>query len=268
MGGKISARVVYEPNLQSYRRQAQEMVAKKPDAYVFFDFADTYQKITTELLKTHKWKPTNSFATDSLAISAFGEGGGALVEGLRGVAPGAPRFGPDAQAFQRLYDSGPPPKFRQPFDAQAFDAVVLCYLSAVAAGSTKGSSMADQVRLVSAPPGKKYSWRQLPEAIKALESGKDIDYQGASGPIDMNKGGNPTAGFYDLYRYKDVRLQTYGLVSVPPSSKGIQRYPVQFITPKIPGVTAPLIPKGATGASGASGATGAQSKKSKSRKKR
>jgi ABC-type branched-subunit amino acid transport system substrate-binding protein len=272
MGGKIAARVVYEPNLPSYRKQADEMVAKNPDAFVFFDFADTYQKITTELLKTHKWKPTKSFATDSLAISGFGQGGGALVEGLRGVAPGAPRFGANAVAFQRLYDSGPPPKFRQPFDAQAFDAVVLCYLSAVAAGSTKGSRMADQVRLVSAPPGKKYSWRQLPQAIKALEAGQDIDYQGASGPIDMNKGGNPTAGFYDLYRYKDVRLLTEGIVSVPPSSKRIQRYPPVFITPKIPGVNAPPVtPKGATGAtgaSGASGATGAKSKQPKKRKKR
>jgi hypothetical protein len=60
------------------------------------------------------------------------------------------------------------------------------------------------VRKVSSPPGKKYSWRQLPEAIRALEGGQDIDYQGASGPINIepvqsDAGGNPTAGYYDVF---------------------------------------------------------------------
>jgi ABC-type branched-subunit amino acid transport system substrate-binding protein len=261
-GGKVSARVIYEPNLPDYRKPAQELVAPKPDAFVFFDFGETYTRLATELLKTHKWSPTKSFATDSLAISGFGQGGGAIVEGLRGVAPSAPRFGADAKAFNTLYQSGSRPNFRQPFDAQAFDAVVLCYLSAVAAGSNKGYRMARQVRAISAPPGKKYSWRQLPEAIRALEAGQDIDYQGASGPIDMDRLGNPTAAFYDVYRYENVRLATYGIVSVPPSAKGIQTYPIQFITPKIPGAPPPVTP-GATGASGASGATGAKGKKSK-----
>jgi branched-chain amino acid transport system substrate-binding protein len=268
-GGKVAARVVYEPNLPDYKKQAQELVAPRPDAFVFFDFAETYTRLATELLKTHKWSSAKSFATDSLAISGFGQGGGAIVEGLRGVAPGAPRFGADATAFQRLYAAGGRPQFRQPFDAQTFDAVVLCYLSAVAAGSNKGYRMARQVREVSAPPGTKYTWRQLPDAIRALESGKDIDYQGASGPIDMDRLGNPTASFYDVYRYENVRLATYGIVSVPPAGDKVQTYPVRFITPKIPGAAPPAAtgPTGATGASGASGAAGAKGTKSK-RKRR
>jgi branched-chain amino acid transport system substrate-binding protein len=269
-GGKVAAHVVYEPNLPDYKKPAQELVAPKPDAFVFFDFAETYTRLATELLKTHKWSPAKSFATDSLAISGFGQGGGAIVEGLRGVAPSAPRFGADATAFQRLYAAGGRPQFRQPFDAQAFDAVVLCYLSAVAAGSNKGYRMARQVRDVSGPPGTKYTWRQLPEAIRALESGHDIDYQGASGPIDMDRLGNPTAAFYDVYRYENVRLATYGIVSVPPSGDKIQTYPIRFITPRIPGATPPAAtgPTGATGASGASGAAGANANKPKRKRSR
>ena len=38
---------------------------------------------------------------------------------------------------------------------------------------------------MSSPPGAKYGWQQLPEAIKALEAGEEIDYQGASGAIDI-----------------------------------------------------------------------------------
>ena len=39
---------------------------------------------------------------------------------------------------------------------------------AVAAGSTDGQDMADSLQDVTAPPGQKYTWEQLPEAIQAL----------------------------------------------------------------------------------------------------
>ena len=91
---------------------------------------------------------------------------------------------------------------RQTFDAQNFDAVVLCYLAAVAAGSTDGTDMAATVRDISAPPGDPFTWEELPDAIKALQNGDDIDYQGASGAIDMDENGDATAGVYDIYEYK------------------------------------------------------------------
>jgi ABC-type branched-subunit amino acid transport system substrate-binding protein len=264
LGGKVAARVIYEQNLPDYKKQAEELVAPKPDAYAFFDYQDTYLKIATELIKTHKWKPNRAFATDSLAVSSLGQSGGATVEGLRGVAPSWPRFGDEAKAFARLWLAGPPPKYRQPYDPQAFDAAMLCYLSAVAAGSTKGSQMRNWVRKVSSPPGKKYTWRQLTEAIRALEGGNEIDYDGASGPLDMlpldtDKPGNPTKAFYDSYRFVNERLSLYGSVSVPATKPGVQRFPPKFITPRIPGAGPPVLP----GATGASGATGAKGKKGK-----
>jgi ABC-type branched-subunit amino acid transport system substrate-binding protein len=268
-GGKISARVVYEQNLPDYKKQAKELVAGKPDAWAFFDFQENYIRVATDLIKTHKWKANRTFATDSLALGTLGQSGGATVEGLRGVAPSWPRVGPSADAFRRLWLAGPPPRYRQPYDPQAFDAVVLCYLSAVAAGSTKGSEMRNWVRKVSSPPGTKYSWRQLPAAIHALEQGKDIDYEGASGPIDIEPlditvPGDPTAGFYDAYRYKDARLGVYGSVSVTSAKQTFERIPFQFITPRVPGV-GPQPKLGATGASGASGATGAKGKQKQRR---
>jgi ABC-type branched-subunit amino acid transport system substrate-binding protein len=261
LGGKVAARVAYESNLADYKKQAQELVAPKPDAYVFFDFQDTYLKVATELLKTGKWKPSRSFATDSLALSSLGQSGGATVEGLRGVAPGAPRFGPSSRAFDHLWSTGPPPKYRQPYDAQAFDATVLCYLSAVAAGSTKPQQMKAQLRQVASPPGKKYTWQQLGQAIRALEAGDDIDYEGVSGPFDMSNlditaPGDPTAGYYDVYRYKNARLGLYASVSVPPGRNGIQRFPIQYVTPRIPGTGPPPKPAGPTGVTGAAAALG------------
>jgi hypothetical protein len=75
--------------------------------------------------------------------------------------------------------------------------------------------MADEVRNVSAPPGESYSWERLPEIIKALQDGDDVDYLGASGGIDMNEDGDATSGVYDTYRFKNGELEIYGELPIP-----------------------------------------------------
>jgi ABC-type branched-subunit amino acid transport system substrate-binding protein len=107
---------------------------------------------------------------------------------VRGIASDLPEGDDQAvRAFEDLYASSEPTDIGvQTFDAQSFDAVVLCYLAAVAAGSVDGRAMADHVHAVSAPAGRRYTWQQLPEAILALERGKDIDYRGASGENELS----------------------------------------------------------------------------------
>ena len=151
--------------------------------------------------KNGKFTPKRAFGTDSLANPRLANLAPAATNGLRGVAISAPNRGQAAREFDKRFKARGQAK-RQTFDAQQFDAVVLCYLSAVAAGSTTGKAMAGKVREVSAPPGRKFTWLQLDQAIKALEVGQDIDYEGASGPINMNDAGDPTAGVYDVYEFK------------------------------------------------------------------
>ena len=112
---------------------------------------------------------------------------------MRGTAPGSPDSGAASEAFDKVYTARRGPE-RQTFDAQNFDAVILCYLAAVAAGSTDGKEMAASCRTSPARRGTKYTFEQLPEAIKALQDGDDINYEGASGPLDLNDHGDPTVG--------------------------------------------------------------------------
>ena len=100
-----------------------------------------------------------------------------------------------------------------PFDAQTFDAVILCYLAAVAAGSTDGTDMAAEVRDISGPPGEMFTFEQLPDAIEALQRGDDIDYEGAAGAIDMDEAGDATAGVYDTFEFTPAP-ETIGEVPV------------------------------------------------------
>ena len=72
-----------------------------------------------------------------------------------------------------------------------FRHVILCYLAAVAAGSTDGRGDGRCAARRHQARGEKYTFEELPEAIEALQNGDDIDYEGAGGAIELDDAGDP-----------------------------------------------------------------------------
>ena len=214
-GGEIGEEVVYDTKLPTYDSEADQITSGSPDAIAIFDFPETFNKVGPSLVRAG-FDPTEAFVTDGLISGDLAESAGEeAVEGLRGTAPGAPDKGEASTAFEDLYTSSEPKDVdRMTFDAQNFDAVILCYLAAVAAGSTEGADMAEVLADVSAPGGDEYTWEELPDAIEALQNGDDIDYTGASGAIDIDENGDATAGVYDTYEFKGGVPETVGEVPV------------------------------------------------------
>jgi branched-chain amino acid transport system substrate-binding protein len=205
-GGKVGENVLYDPKQPSYNSEAAKIASGNPDAFVIVDFPETYGKVGPALVRTGKWDPTKTFITDGLSSDSLPKDVGAeATEGIRGTTVGS-FTGAAPEAFDKLFTSAPGPK-RATFDAQNFDAVMLCYLAAVAAGSADGEKIKDEIRDVSGPPGTKYTWQQLPDAIKALENGDDIDYEGAIGPVDLDENGDPSKWVYDIIRFKNGKLE-------------------------------------------------------------
>lgn len=204
LGGEIGTETIYDVDLPNYDTEAGDITSGNPDAIVIIDFPETYNKVGPALVRTGNFDPSTAFVTDGLISGDLAKSAGAdAVNGLRGTAPGAPDDDPATQAFDDAYAEFQPTNVeRMTFDAQNFDAVVLCYLAAVAAGSTEGADIAENIQDVSSPEGEAYSWDQLPEAIEALQNGDDIDYNGASGAIDMDDAGDATAGVYDIHEFK------------------------------------------------------------------
>jgi branched-chain amino acid transport system substrate-binding protein len=216
LGGQVGERVLYDPEQPSYNSEARQIAGGNPDGYVIIDFPETYQKVGPALVRAGGWDPKKSFITDGLASSDLPKNAGReATEGMRGTAPGSPEAGSASEAFDKLYTDAPGPG-RQTFDAQNFDAVILCYLAAVAAGGTDGKDMAAELQGITGPGGDKFTFEQLPEAIEALQNGDDIDYEGASGPVDLNDDGDPTSGVYDVYRYRNGEIDVYDELPVEP----------------------------------------------------
>jgi ABC-type branched-subunit amino acid transport system substrate-binding protein len=196
--------------------QASQITSGSPDAILLVDDPAGFAQLAPALSSSDVWNPATAWGNDQLVLPGLTqEVGSDAVEGMRALAPGSPLAGRATSGFIAEFSSASPSKVElAPFAAQEFDATVLCYLAAVAAGSTDGQKMADELIDITAPGGTEYSWQQLPQAIRALEEGEDINYTGASGPLDMDVHGNPTNGVFDIYQYTAGELKVVGEVSV------------------------------------------------------
>ncbi len=187
-----------------------------PDAILLVDDLNGFSQLAPALSSSYGWDPSKAWGSDQLVSPSLPDQvGSEATDGMRALAPGTPTGEAASTAFLHDFKSADPHNVKlAPFAAQEFDATVLCYLAAVAAGSTDGQQMADHLIDITAPGGDEFTWQQLPDAIRALEDGKDIDYTGASGPIDMDVHGDPTAGVFDVYQYSGDGMEVVGEVSV------------------------------------------------------
>ena len=197
------------------------------------DFPDPFDKVGSALVRTGDYDPTITFGADGLADPALPElAGDEVTEGMRATVAGSIEGGP-GEAFAQLYEEAGGVG-RGPYDGQNFDNVILCYLAAVAAGSTEGEEMAAALPDVTNAPGDQYTWEELPEAVEALQNGDDIDYQGVTGDVELDDAGDPTSGVFGVFEYAEgeftpVDTFDYGGREVAPRSNRRRGYFARLI---------------------------------------
>jgi branched-chain amino acid transport system substrate-binding protein len=204
-GGTVAKNVPYNPEATSLNSEAQQIASGNPDGWMIIDYTGTWAKMGPALVRSGNWDPAKTFTGDGLRSTSLPqEAGRPATEGMRGTVPTSLEAPAGAQ-FDALWKrevDGP----RQSYDAQNFDAVMILALAAAAAGSTDPASIAENLQPVSAPPGTKYTFEQLSEALAAAASGEDIDFEGASSPINFDDAGDPTAYNYGTWSYTGGKL--------------------------------------------------------------
>lgn len=210
-GGTVVRNVAYNPEAPTLNSEAGQIVQGSPDAWVIIDYPDAWKKMGPALVRTGQWDPARTFTADGLRSADLPTSAGRrATEGMRGSFPTS-EDAPAGEVFDTLWrkEVGQP---RQTYDAQNFDAVMLIGLASLRAGSSDPREIADAMAEVSGPPGKKFTFEQLQEAITAAEAGEDIDYEGASGPIDLDENGDPGSSNYGTWQYRDGKLVDLGEV--------------------------------------------------------
>jgi branched-chain amino acid transport system substrate-binding protein len=206
-GGRIDGPIAFDPNQATFDSEAGKLVAGNPDAYFIVDYPDSYVKMGAALLRTGKFDAKKLFVPDVLAFTEIPKSiPAASLEGAKGARAGSPETTAAYKAFDQLWKAAGGVE-RYSLDTNTFDATLVCFLAAVAAKSTDPSAIKAQVRAVTGPPGEKFNFTRLADAIKALQGGQKIDFEGASGPLDLDKNGDPTTSLYDIFQFKNGRLE-------------------------------------------------------------
>ena len=116
------------------------------------------------------------------------------MEGTQGTLPGA-EASPEFR--QALLDVDPKLKDFS-YAPEAYDATIIIALAAQAAGNDSGRAIGDTLKQVTADGEKCTTYA---DCLALLNDGKDIDYDGQSGPIDLNDVGDPSKAIMGIYTY-------------------------------------------------------------------
>jgi branched-chain amino acid transport system substrate-binding protein len=199
-GLAVPANVAYNPDGGPYDAEIGEVGAANPDAVVLITFGEGAElaqgMIEAGMGPTDlQWYVTDGFK-DEVTVDEVDAANPALFEGIRGTAPsiappdGEPSF-PDRFAE---FAPGVPTIFSPHF----YDCTMIIALAAQEAGSDDPAVFVEHMQTVTNDGTECTSWEDCASLIAA---GEDINYQGASGTVDLDANGEPTAGAYDVYTY-------------------------------------------------------------------
>jgi len=170
--------LIYDKDKTTYRSEVDQALKTQPDLVYLNGYAPDVTILLRDLYRAGYTGPrfAQSYAVTSKVLEALPP---EVTEGVITVQPSAD-IGSPAYDFakKRLGLANP-----DSYESAATDWASLVALSIVKAGEATGTGMRDNVRKISQGGGSKvYS---AVDGLKLLAQGKDINYEGASGPCDF-----------------------------------------------------------------------------------
>ena len=193
-GGKVVSEELYNTGDSQFQAQVDKVVAAKADAIVLITFDEAKSIIP---LLTAKGIPGKQlFLVDGNTSDYSKVFKAGTMTGAHGTFPGT--FTKDE--FKKSLLTADPKLKDFTYGGESYDAVNLIALASEAAKSTKGVDIAKKLKEVS-EVGEKCT--DYASCVTLLRNGKDIDYDGKSGPVTFSDAGDPTEAYIGIYEYKD-----------------------------------------------------------------
>ena len=205
VGGGVVSHVIYEKDKPSYRSEVDQVMAAKPDFLYLNGYATDTVVVLRDLWKANVDLPKfcQTYAVPQATLDAN------PPEVSEGILTGTPSADVDSSAYKLAADRLGLQEV-DGFQAQATDWASLTALTIAKAGQTSGVAMKDNIRKVSQGDGQKvYS---AVEGLKLLAAGKDINYEGVSGPCDFNEIGDITTCRFRYTQVKKGKLEFLKIV--------------------------------------------------------
>ena len=217
LGGEIGNSVAFNPDQPSYRSEITKTLEGNPDSLYMLSNTQDGVKHFRDWIRFDG--PQNFIMPQGMNDSAFVDTvGEELLKNAWFISPGTPANSSLEKMesdFQVRWDATP----KGPGRNSGYDAGVLIGLAMVTADmrglDTSGPTLAKIVREITGPDGEEHygGVDGLKAAIKAIESGKNIWYVGATGPIDFDPYGD-VAGPFVMMKIKDGDYVEVGGISL------------------------------------------------------
>lgn len=203
----------YDPKAATFDSEAATAFGGKPDAVAAILYAETGALFLKSAYQQGLSPGVTVMLTDGVYDPKFPDEVGKtsdnkfILSGAIGTVPGA--NGKSLAEFTKLWQQASG-KQLSAYLPHTWDASALLVLAAQAAKSNTGEGIKSKIIDVANAPGVEVS--DVCKALELVRQGKDINYQGASGNVDIDENGD-VVGSYDVWAVKeDGKLAVTGKI--------------------------------------------------------
>jgi len=207
-GGDLTAQVPVEQEQASYASELTACTEGDPDVLVAPAYPESGRVFLRELVESGDYPPV-IFSDGLKSPDMFADLGWDVFEGSYGTASGTTETEAGStfdQAYREAYGDLP----AVPYLREINDAIYLIALAAEKAGSNDSTAMRDVLREVANPEGTvvgpgSEGWAA---AVKSISAGEDVNYEGATGPADLDEHGDVLQGSILIWQVKGGEIVT------------------------------------------------------------
>jgi branched-chain amino acid transport system substrate-binding protein len=186
-GGKVTANIAHEEGKADYRAELGQLAAAGSKNLVVVAYAQgSGHTILQQAIESGDFT-TYAGGDGVVDNSLFAGIDPKALEGMVAMKPGSPAS-PGIAAFEALAKAGnvDPTSTYVP---QSYDAAFIFALALQKTGGKK-DGLSQAIRDVASAPGDVILPGEWQKAVDDLKAGKDINYEGASGPVEFDKAGD------------------------------------------------------------------------------
>ncbi|MBC9985954.1 ABC transporter substrate-binding protein [Haloferax sp. AS1] len=201
--GTVAYNEPHDQGQSSYSGVLTEMASTDASAWIFLTYANEYTVMVNEGFDQGYNTSVDYYGAEStVADSIIENTPEGSMDGMTGITESAPQDQENYQnfvaAFEENYDGTP-----TVWSAYAYDAVTVAAIAIEAADEFTGEALASVVRDVTRPEGEEvFNFEEAAAVLRDGGSPGDINYQGVSGPVDLDENGDPP-GYYQIYSVED-----------------------------------------------------------------
>jgi branched-chain amino acid transport system substrate-binding protein len=202
-GGKLGSEI-YDAKKTSYRSEIDQALRAQPDMLILGGYsADTAVLLRDIYRAGFKGRMlTFGYAVDGKLLDSVPQ------EATEGIYTLSPSPSLDAGAYKKLLALLKRDTL-DPYTAQVYDQTNLILLAIAKAGDASGTAIRDNLRKVSQGSGTMVD--NALDGLKLIAAGKDVNYDGASGPCDFDDKGDILSV---KFKYEQVKAGKLTLLKI------------------------------------------------------